>query len=565
MRDLDGTVCDPPGRETVGDRARRWGTLDQPWDVVVIGGGITGAGVFREAARQGYRTLLLERRDFASGTSSRSGKLVHGGLRYLKQGQVRVTWHSVRERERLLRELPGLVTPLDILLPVYRGDPVGGFLLKVGLVIYDAMAMRRGHEYHPALAFLGMAPLARKEGLLGGFRYRDALTDDARLVLRVIREGVKAGGVPLNYASVEELWCPRSGRVEGLTVRDAVTGSTAEVRARAVVNAAGIWADRLRVRLGRRPRLRLLRGSHLIFPAARLPVPHGINVFHPADGRPLYVLPWEGVTLVGTTDVDHGEDPEGEPRISPAEAQYLLEAVCHQFPSLDLGPDDALSTFAGVRAVVGTGKKDPSRESRDYAVWREEMLTVAGGKLTTFGVLARSALHRLRAQLSPACEPATRGSAAREAATREHAAPGAASPAPAARADAAPGTVGGTPALDPAAWLRLQGRYGREALDLVNKAGPGELEPVPGTATLWAELRWAAAREDVVHLDDLLLRRVRLGLQLPRGAIPLLDRIRPLVQGELGWDDTRWQQEVDRYVALWKSSYSPALAGAASG
>ncbi|MDI6822785.1 MAG: glycerol-3-phosphate dehydrogenase/oxidase [Bacillota bacterium] len=562
MGDPDCTVCKAPGHETAGDRARRWGTLDQLWDVVVIGGGIAGAGIFREAARQGYRTVLLERGDFASGTSSRSGKLVHGGLRYLKQGQVRVTWHSVRERERLLRELPGLVTPLDILLPVYRGDPVGGFLLKVGLVIYDSMAMRRGHEYYPAPAFLGMAPLAREEGLLGGFRYRDALTDDARLVLRVIREGVTAGGVALNYAAVEELHCPRSGRVEGLTVRDAVTGRTAEVRARAAVNAAGIWADRLRVRLGRRPRLRLLRGSHLIFPEARLPVARGINVFHPADGRPLYVLPWEGVTLVGTTDVDHGEDPEGEPRISTVEAEYLLEAVRHQFPSLDLGPDDVLSTFAGVRAVVGTGKKDPSRESRDYAVWREEMLTVAGGKLTTFGVLARGALRRLRAPLPPAREPATRGSAAREAATREHAAPGGASPAPAARADAAPGTVGGAPALDPAAWLRLQGRYGREALDLVNKAGPGELEPVPGTATLWAELRWAAAREDVVHLDDLLLRRVRLGLQLPRGAIPLLDRIRPLVQGELGWDDTRWQQEVDRYVALWKSSYSPALAGA---
>ncbi|MDI6893472.1 MAG: glycerol-3-phosphate dehydrogenase/oxidase [Bacillota bacterium] len=551
MRDPDGTVCGPPGGdshcgplagETVGDRARRWGTLDQPWDVVVIGGGITGAGIFREAVLQGYRTLLLERADFASGTSSRSGKLVHGGLRYLKQGQVRVTWHSVRERERLLRELPGLVTRLDILLPVYRGDPLGGFLLKVGLVIYDAMAMRRGHEYHPAPAFLGMAPHTRKEGLLGGFRYRDALTDDARLVLRVIREGVKAGGAALNYASVEELRRPRSGRVEGLTVRDAVTGRTAEVRARAVISAAGIWADRLRARLGRRPRLRLLRGSHLIFPAARLPVPYGINVFHPADGRPLYVLPWEGVTLVGTTDVDHGDDPEGEPCISPAEAEYLLEAVRHQFPALDLGPDDVLSTFAGVRAVVGTGKKDPSRESRDYAMWREEMLTVAGGKLTTFGVLAREALRRLQAQLPRASQPA-----AQEAAAGGAAGPGAAS------------------LLAPGAWLRLQGRYGREAADLVGRAGPGELEPVPGTATLWAELRWAAAREDVVHLDDLLLRRVRLGLQLARGAIPLLDRIRPLVQGELGWDETRWQQELDRYIALWDSSYSPALAGATPG
>ncbi|MEW6547327.1 MAG: glycerol-3-phosphate dehydrogenase/oxidase [Bacillota bacterium] len=523
-----------------GDRAQRWDLLAQPWDMVVIGGGITGAGILREATRRGYRTLLLEQRDFAWGTSSRSGKLVHGGLRYLKQGQIRVTWHSVRERERLLRDAPGLVIPLGILLPVYRGDPVGVTLLRIGLIIYDLIAMRRGHRYHARPAFEKLAPHARTEGLLGGFSYGDALTDDARLVLRVLREAMRNGATALNYARVEEFRRCSRGPVEGVVVRDVVTGRTAEVRARVVVNAAGIWADELRCRLGKRPRLRLLRGSHLIFPASRLPVTRGINVFHPGDGRPLYVLPWEGVTLVGTTDVDHAEDLEAEPCISSAEAEYLLTAVRHHFPSLDLSEDDVLATFSGVRPVVGTGEKDPSRESRDYVVWVEELVTVAGGKLTTFQVLARDAVRRAQKRLGPGRKGGV--TVVQRPVTVDLAA------------------TSDLPEMDHAIWLRLVGRYGPDALALVRGARPEELHPVPGTNTLWAELRWAASSEDVVHLDDLLLRRVRLGIQLPQGGIPLLGRIRPLVQPALGWDDARWQWEVKRYAELWQSAYSPSPA-----
>ncbi|WP_201738504.1 glycerol-3-phosphate dehydrogenase/oxidase [Thermus thermamylovorans] len=518
------------------DRDTVWSSLGQAWDLVVVGGGITGAGLLWEASRQGFRALLLEGGDFASGTSSRSGKLVHGGLRYLRQGQFRVTWRAVRDRERLLREFPGLVNPLGLLLPVYQRGPVGYPLLGLGLLLYDAMALRRTHRGLGVEALRALAPRIREEGLRGGFVYQDALTDDARLVLRLLGEAVAAGASALNYARVEGFCQTRSGRVEGVVVQDLLTGRTAEVWARVVVNATGAWADILRGRLGHPPRLRPLRGSHLLFPAWRVPLALGVSFFHPRDGRPLYALPWEGVTLVGTTDVDHREGLEGEPRIHPEEGEYLLAAVQHLFPDLGLSQRDVLVTFSGVRPVVATGKKDPSREPRDHALWDEGLLTVTGGKLTTFWTMARAALARVRGRLG---EPPRR-----------------------ARTSLGKREAEGILQLEDPWHLRLLARYGPEAAAaMIRTARPGELEAIPGTRTLWAEVRWAAEREGVVHLDDLLLRRVRLGLTLPEGGIPLLERLRPWLQPALGWDETRWQAEVERYRGVWRSAYSPSLLG----
>lgn len=450
----------------------------------------------------------------------------------MRQGQFRVTWRSVRDRESLLRELPGLVEPLGILLPYYRGDPMGHFLLALGLCLYDALALRRTHRPLGPEALVALAPWIRRQGLRGGFWYQDAFTDDARLVLRVLGEAVANGATALNYVRVEGLCRTRSGRVDGVVARDLLSGRTLEVRARVVINATGAWADSLRAWLGHAPRLRLLRGSHLLFPGWRLPLALGISFFHPWDGRPLYALPWEGVTLVGTTDLDHQEDL-AEPRIHPQEGAYLMAAVRSLFPSLELSPKDVLSTFSGVRPVVATGARDPSREPRDYAIWDEGLLTVTGGKLTTFGSMARAALAKAARYLGPPSHPSTK--------VRERW-----------------GSEGVWGEAEP--WRpRLLGRYGAEAALLVQTARPGELEPIPGTTTLWAEVRWAAEREGVVHLDDLLLRRVRLGLTLPGGAIPLLERLRPLIQPALGWDEARWQMEVRRYQEIWHSAYSPAL------
>ncbi len=482
-----------------------WSKLDQPWDIVVIGGGITGAGVLREATMLGARALLVEQRDFAWGTSSRSSKLVHGGLRYLREGKIGLTRASVQERDRLLEAAPGLIAPLSFLLATYAGARPGRWTYRAALSMYDLLARRRSHRYYGAQEFQMLGPRIDQRGLQGGFCYGEAQTDDARLVLRVIREAVAAGGVAINYVAAEEL-LRADGQVLGVRLRDR-QGRTAEVRARVVVNATGAWADRLRGQVDRPARIRPLRGSHMIFPAWRLPVAQGIS-------RPL----------------------DDEPAISPEEVSYLMAAAEALFPALNLSLSDVISTYAGVRPVIGSGQADPSRESRDHVVWEESgLLTVTGGKLTTFRLVALDALAAASARLLdlprlsrdlPALNPI-----------------GAELP--------------GAEALDDWQRRRLLGRYGADAVPLVAAALPGELEPIPGAQTLWAELRWAARAEGVLHLDDLLLRRTRLGLLLPAGGKSLLPVIRAICQPELGWDDAHWEAEAAGYLELWGSCYSP--------
>ena len=518
-------------------RAAVWARLGEPWDIVVVGGGVTGAGILRLAGRLGLRALLIEQHDIAWGTSSRSSKLVHGGLRYLRQFQLRLTWESVRERERLLREAPGLVEELGFLMPNYRADRPGPLAYRAGLTLYDLLAGRRTHRHYRAEDFLLLAPHLRREGLLGGFAYADARTDDARLTLRVVLEALGDGAEALTYARAEGLLRGATGRVAGVAVRDLVTGRTVEVRAPIVVNATGAWADVLRAGVGARPRIRPLRGSHIIFPLWRIPVAQAISFPHPVDRRPLFLFPWEGSTIFGTTDVDHGQPLDEEPRMSGAEADYLLTALVDRLPELELRLEDATSSFAGVRPVVGSGKADPSQESRDHVVWDEDgLVTVTGGKLTTFGIIARDAFSKIRGRLPGRPDLSPR----RPMFDRPEPPP-------------VPAGVG----LDGATLERLLGRYGAATGELIAAAGPGELEPVPGTPTLWAELRWAARSERVVHLEDLLLRRTRLGLLVERGGLGHLGRIREICGPELGWDEARWTSEAAAYEALWQRDYSP--------
>lgn len=523
-----------------GWRDRTWLELDRPWDVIVIGGGITGAGILREATRVGLRALLLEAQDFASGTSSRSSKLVHGGLRYLGNGQIKTTVAAVHERERLLKEAKGLINPLGFLYVSYAGDRLPLWALGLGLIVYDLLGLHWGHKRYDPAGLARLAPTIKQSNLKGGYRYFDAVTDDARLVLRIIRESVRAGGLALNYAPVQKVLRRNDGQVCGVAIQDDCEegiGRTSEILAKVVVNATGASADRLRSNVGGRPRLRSLRGSHLIFPADKFPILRAISYSHPVDGRPVFAIPWEGVTLFGTTDVDHGSASILEPVISSCELDYLLMAVAYAFPSLELTPADIQATLTGIRAVVNTGKSEPSRESREHAIWTEEgLLTVTGGKLTTFRVMALEALRAVRSKF--ASKPSFRGQIVFDD----------------------PLDSSKLAGLAPGERLRLMGRYGWEAPSLAAAAHPGELMPVDenlGSLALWAELRWAARAEGVVHLDDLLLRRVRLGLILPEGGLPLMDQIRVIVQPELGWDDRRWQREVAAYAQRWCSQHQP--------
>lgn len=515
-------------------RAEIWRETDaQTWDIIIIGGGITGAGILREAARRGIRALLVEMRDYAWGTSSRSSKMVHGGLRYLATGQIGLTLESVRERQQLLRDGEGLIDPMGFLIATHKDDKPGRMTFGAGLAVYDLMALQWSHRYYTPAEFRMLAPHIRTADLEGGFRYNDAQTDDARLVLRVLQEAMADGGAALNYVKAEAPLRDDDGRVNGVVLHDAVSDTRKEARARVVINATGAWSDALREQIGAEKKMRPLRGSHLVFPSWRLPVAQAISFLHPVDRRPVFAFPWEGVALLGTTDIDHDAPLNEEPAISAAEVAYLMAAAAHQFPALKLTLDDVVATWAGVRPVVGSGKDDPSKESRDYVLWGEDgLLTVTGGKLTTFRAVALSALKAIARDLPDDYNF---------------------------NAD--------TPVLNPVETppqgvhnekvrRRLVGRYGERAADVVAAAGADEMSAIPGTLTLWAELRWAARAEQVVHLEDLLLRRTRLGLLLPEGGLRHIERIRAICQPEIGWDDVRWEREVAAYRDLWHSAYS---------
>ncbi|RPI83200.1 MAG: glycerol-3-phosphate dehydrogenase/oxidase [Chloroflexi bacterium] len=519
-------------------REKTWSELDQSWDIIIIGGGITGAGLLRLASSAGYKTLLVEGKDFSSGTSSRSSKLVHGGFRYLYNKQYEVTRESVREREWLLNEAEELVNPLPFLLANYEQYHVKNIELWLGVVIYDLFASKWKHKRYSREKILRDYPKLNPDGLMMGCRYEDANVDDSRLVVRVLREAVREGGTALNYARAIDLLQDNSGKVHGILLKDTSVqnGREIELKCRIVINASGPWTDEVRDHIGAPNRLRKLRGSHLVFPYEKFPMDTALTLFHPKDKRAMFVIPWEGTTLVGTTDIDHPAEFEqqySEPFATREEVGYLLDAVKMMFPDLRLELDDILSSFSGLRPVVRSGAATPSKESRAHAIWLEKgLLTVTGGKLTTFRIMAEQTMNTAAAYLGraplerkrffnklpdlPACDE-----------------------------------------LDPQTGVYLLGRYGIEIRNLIETARPGELQKISPLPNVWAELRWAAREEAVHHLDDLLLRRVRLGLLLPEGGTELLPTIRSIVQPELGWCDERWEEEERRYRQIWKMYYAP--------
>ncbi len=521
-----------------GWREQIWSGNDQPWDLLIIGGGISGAGVLRQAVAAGLRTLLVEAKDFAFGTSSRSSKLIHGGFRYLRNKQINVTKESVREREWILREAPNLVTPLSFLLPNFERYHFPSWKLGLGVALYDLLAPKWDHRKYSGLKLLEVCPPLNGDGLLGGFQYYDAVMDDARVLLRILRESVQAGGTALSYARGEKLLRTGDGRVCGALLRDIASpdGKTIEAKAKVVVNASGTWSDEIRNQLGQPARLRRLRGSHLVFARDKLPLNQAVTLFHPRDGRAMFVIPWEGATIVGTTDIDHDPDLDKkyiEPFATAGEISYMMEAVSFLFPSLGLTEKDIVSSFSGLRPVIHTGASTPSKESRAHALWEEDgLITITGGKYTTFRIMSRETIDKVLARLGKQKSVGSK------------------------RIFNPPVDLSSF-SLDPLKLSYLAGRYGNETAELLKAARQGELERIEQVPNLWAELRWAARQEGVVHLEDLLLRRVRLGLLLPQGGRDLLPRIHDIVQPELGWSDERWQQEEAAYLKTWQNYYSP--------
>ena len=509
--------------------------LPKNWELIIIGGCITGAGIFREASRMGLKVLLVEQKDFAWGTSSRSSKMVHGGLRYLKEGHFMMTKVAVAERERLLREAPGLVESLGFLLPIYEDQSPGKRTMQVGLSLYDIMARERQHRYFEAEAFIEKIPQINPNGLKGGFHFLDAQVDDSRLVLRLINESVASGGCALNYTAVRRIDRNDEGQVAGVCLEDVETREIRNIFSPLVINATGSWAEKLHPSPESQRHLRPLRGSHLVFPAAAIPLSQGFSFMHPLDSRAVFVIPWEGAVLVGTTDLDHPQDLSIEPQITEAEVTYLLEGVRTIFPTLNISLSDCLCAFAGIRPVFSEGKLKPSEESREHVVWVDRgLVTVTGGKLTTFRRLAQDALKAAKAFL-----PSDK--------TVDRKAP---------VFDEVPHLPLQLCGLSPETWRRLYGRYGSAADSIVKKAKARDLKIIPGTHTLWAELTYAAQNEQIRHLGDLLLRRVRIGLLTPQGGKAYLRRIQKLCRKVLPWNRRRWKKEINLYLAQWNHAHA---------
>ncbi|MBB5202856.1 glycerol-3-phosphate dehydrogenase [Inhella inkyongensis] len=482
-------------------------------DLLIIGGGISGAGIALEAAKRGVKALLVEREDFAWGTSSRSSKLVHGGLRYLKQGALHLTWESVRERDQLLRDAPGLVEPMPFAMAHNPGAKPGRATLQAGLMLYDLLAGRRTRGYADAAQMQWLVP--GLPALSGASLYEDATTDDARLTLRVLQEAQSLGTVVRNRTELLALRRDATGQVIGASLRGP-DGFSQDIECRCAIAATGAYLGELAAQTGLpAPKIRPLRGSHLLLPLWRLPLSRAVAWSHADDGRPVFAYPWQGALLVGTTDLDH-PDLSLAPRITAPEQDYLLRALNQAFPQAGLSARDIRSTWAGVRPVLDSGAGvDPSKESREHLVLAHQgLVAISGGKLTTFRRMAREALAKARPWL-PMLGPET--------------GPGILLPAAAGA---------GIPA-------RLSGRFGARATEVLAQGR----QPLWGQ-TLTGELRHSLQHEQVHHLDDLLLRRTRLGLLASDFGRSLLPALQPHCQQLLGWDAARFEQECQRYLAL---------------
>ncbi|MCW9000073.1 MAG: glycerol-3-phosphate dehydrogenase/oxidase, partial [Kangiellaceae bacterium] len=461
------------------------------WDLIVIGGGICGAGIFKLASQLGLKVLLLEQNDFAWGSSSRSSKMVHGGLRYVVEGQIGLTMESVKERQRLLKDAQHLVIQESFIVSHYRNKFPWRWAVNFLLYVYGLLAGRKLHHSWKADEYSYLAPGSQQENSTGGSQFFDAMTDDSRLVLRLLQEGQQLGGLAVNYLRVAELIQQRE-RVVGVKAEAEGSKHSISISASMVVNATGAWSNQLLP--SKKLELRPLRGSHLVVPGWRLPVASAVAVMHPKDKRPVQIFPWQNTTVIGTTDVEHEQPLSNEPAISQSELEYLLECVDHQFPQAKLTEEDIISTFAGVRPVISKGTKvAPSKESRSHSILKQPgLVTVAGGKLTTFRLIASEVLQNVCNDKH--FEKSHDGLKLKLAEFENH------------------------PIFEPYKDLldaeldmhvaaHILGCYGDLAKNFLIAVDPKDLSPISYTKNLWAELHWAAKYEQVFHLDDLLLRR----------------------------------------------------------
>jgi glycerol-3-phosphate dehydrogenase len=480
------------------------------FDLLILGGGITGAGVALDAALRGWRVALIDKGDFASGTSSASSKLVHGGLRYLEHGGFHLVFEALHERGLLLRNAPHVVHPLRFVIPFYEGVRVPPWEWRAGLTLYDLLAGRANIRRSRPLELARLRqdfPSLQRVGLSGGAEYFDAQMDDARLCLEVLRTAALHGACVANYVEAVAFEM-HGGEITGVRALDHVRGTEFLIRARQVLNATGPWVDTVCALAGdaRGPLVQATKGVHLV--VRDLGLDAAFLLLHPADGRVFFVIPWLGKTLIGTTDTLTPEPPD-KLTVLPEDVAYLLEGYNHHFTN-PLEAADVLGSFAGLRPLVRSGPGEPSARSREFRLFRSPsgLLTVAGGKFTTYRRMAEVITDAVAAHLG-------RRRAGR---TRNFPLDGT-PPGPWERFRETEATaLGRRHGLSPASACHLLDRYGRRAADVAAylASDPSLGQPVvAGEPDLRAELAYQRAEEMAIYPVDHLLRRTRLGLFRP--------------------------------------------------
>ena len=367
---------------------------DYQFDLLIIGGGITGAGIALDAVTRGLSVALVDMQDFAAGTSSRSTKLIHGGLRYLKQMELKIVSETGRERDIVYRNALHVTEPQRMLLPFHKGGSFGKLTTSAGLFIYDKLAGVKKEERREMLTAeetLAMEPLVREDGLLGGGHYVEYRTDDARLTIEILKKAAQKGALCLNYMKAEQFRY-QNGKVTGITVRDMLTDEVMDINASVVVNATGPWVDEMRAKdeVTNDKRLRLSKGTHIVIDQAIFPLGQAIY-FDTPDGRMIFAIPRGNKAYIGTTDTFYDGDPLN-PIASEEDISYLLEALHYMFPTVRAGRNDVEATWAGVRPLIYEEGKDASEISRKDEIWEAGtgLITIAGGKLTGYRKMAET-------------------------------------------------------------------------------------------------------------------------------------------------------------------------------
>lgn len=517
------------------------------FDVVVIGGGITGAGVARDAALRGLSVAVVERRDFASGTSSRSSKLIHGGVRYLQQGDVGLVREAATERYVLRKLAPHLAQPRPLLLPV--ASRRGYAKISAGLWTFDRLASVVKEERYRMLGkdeALAFERLLDAERLYGAALYYECVTDDARLVIEVAKSAAALGALLVNHAEATS-FVIKKGRVSAVKVRDRMTGDELVVRGRTFINAAGPWVDAVRLlgEPGEKPRLRLTKGIHVGLRHERLPV-SAIVVMSARDRRSVFAIPHGGVVYLGTTDTDYPE-AEDDPYISLEDVEYLLDAANRTFDVEPLTPADVVSAWAGLRPLLHQEGKKPSELSRkdEIMVGGTQLVSVAGGKLTTFRKMAERVVDI-------ACQQLTADGftlPARVGASDEVELSGGRTGADVAAYAAALAERAGAP--DVRVIERLVDLYGSnaEAILAMMDSRPDLAECFGDSPVMRAEVEYAVRHEMALTLEDFLERRSRLFLWDAANGLTIAEEVGRAMAESLGWDERHLAREVGGYRA----------------